>query len=317
MKLIAICAILMLTTGIYGSLLDFKWHLWRYKYEKSYLNKTEEQLRRQIWESNWKMVVYHNKLADEGKKSYWLQMNQFADMTSDEMVQSTPTLSWNVRGLPVSVSKNGNISIPEKLDWRDKNCVTEIKDQGKCKSCWAFSVVGTVESRYCVIHGCLYSFSVQQLVDCDKGNNGCLPGYPKNACRYITSYGLMKEDDYPYNATKNKCQYSRNRAIHIPVICKEYLSNKTIAEDVYKYGPASAAISVGTDFHLYCSGIYENQDCNKKNISHAVIIDGYGPGYWLIRNSWGVSWGIDGYVLLKRGVNLCHIEDHVLNVRVE
>ncbi|XP_043937485.1 cathepsin L-like proteinase [Protopterus annectens] len=258
------------------------------------------------------MVMNHNMLADEGKKSYRLEMNQFADMTSAEMVQNTPLMSWDVQGLPVKVSKEENMSIPKEVDWRTKNCVTEVKQQGNCHSCWAFSTVGAVESRYCVKHHYRYSFSVQQLVDCDEKNCGCRPGYPDYAYQYIEANGLMKENDYPYKAEEGKCLYNKSHAIPINISCIAHVNRQDIAGDVSKYGPTSAAISLGNDIHLYKNGVYENRNCNKEKVSHAIIIDGYGPDYWIVRNSWGKQWGIRGYMLLKR--NLCHIEDHVLSV---
>lgn len=304
--------VLILTTAISGNVLDFKWKLWKSHYAKNYLSETDELLRRQIWESNCEKVMHHNKRADDGKESYWLEINQFADMTVEELVQDNALMPWAIEGLPATIPGEVNESVPEKFDWQDKHCVTHVMAQGNCHSCWAFAAVGTVESRFCVRHGRLYHFSEQQLVDCAASNKGCSPQHRLLAFDYIkTQGGLMEEHDYPYKAVEGRCHVNKGLVVNIVISDIRRVNADGIVQDIFKYGPTSSSIGVKDDFHLYSKGIYSNPNCYSAKSRHAVIITGYGPGYWTVKNSWGKHWGDNGYFRIKRDVNMCQIEDNV------
>ncbi|XP_043938294.1 ervatamin-C-like [Protopterus annectens] len=304
--------ILLVTTTVPGSVLDFKWKLWKSRYAKSYLNGTEELLRRQIWNSNWKKVMHHNSRADNGKESYWLEMNQFADMTIEELEQNNELMPWDTEGVPVRIQDEVNESVPAEFDWREKDCVTEVKSQGKCGSCWAFAAVGTIESRLCAKSGQLFTLSEQQLVDCDSGNDGCSPGNRVQAFEYIKAQeGLMKDSDYPYKAMEGRCDFNKRRLVHVVISNIENVTASRIAKDIVTHGPTSSGFGLMKDFHLYKKGIYSNPDCSTAKKRHAIIITGYGPDFWTVKNSWGKTWGDDGYFHIKRGVNMCEIEKYV------
>ncbi|XP_043938275.1 ervatamin-C-like [Protopterus annectens] len=304
--------ILMMSTTVSGSVLDFKWKLWKSRYAKSYLNSTEELLRRQIWDTNWKKVMHHNNRADNGKESYWLEMNQFADMTIEELEQDNELMSWDTEGVPVRIQDEVNESVPAEFDWRKKDCVTQVKSQGKCNSCWAFAAVGTIESRLCAKTGHLFTLSEQQLVDCDSGNDGCSPGIRAQAFEYIkTQKGLMKDSDYPYKAMKGRCNFNTRHLVNVVIADIRNVHASDIAKDIFMYGPTSSGIGIMDDFHLYSKGIYSNPACSTAETRHAIIIIGYGPGYWTVKNSWGETWGDNGYFHIKRGVDMCDIEKSV------
>ncbi|PIO24591.1 hypothetical protein AB205_0129890, partial [Aquarana catesbeiana] len=92
------------------------------------------------------------------------------------------------------------LKAPESIDWRTKGCVTGVKNQGECHSCWAFSTTGALECQLKLKTGKLQSLSEQQLVDCSGsyGNHGCKYGWLEEAFRYIVDHEIELESSYPY-----------------------------------------------------------------------------------------------------------------------
>ncbi|NWT76142.1 CATH protein, partial [Prunella himalayana] len=232
---------------------------------------------------------------------------------------------------------------PDSIDWRKKgNFVTPVKNQGACGSCWTFSTTGCLESAIAIATGKLLSLAEQQLVDCAQAfnNHGCSGGLPSQAFEYILyNRGLMGEDSYPYRAkvpsTAPPCWWSRpGTASHSSSLspqngtCK-FQPEKAIAfvkdvinitqydedgmvEAVGKHNPVSFAFEVTSDFMLYRKGVYSNPRCQHTpdKVNHAVLAVGYGQqedgtAYWIVKNSWGSLWGMQGYFLIERGKNMC------------
>nr|KAF6290468.1 cathepsin S [Myotis myotis] len=198
--------------------LDHHWDLWKKTYGKQYTEENEEVTRRFIWEKNLKFVMLHNLEHSMGMHSYDLGMNHLADMTSEEVMLLMSSLrvpsQWQRN---VTFKSNPNKKLPDSMDWRDKGCVTEVKNQGSCGSCWAFSAVGALEAQLKLKTGKLVSLSVQNLVDCSTGkysNKGCNGGFMTEAFQYIIdNNGIDSEASYPYKAMDGKCQYDvKNRA---------------------------------------------------------------------------------------------------------
>lgn len=247
-------------------------------------------------------------------------LNKFSCYTPAEM----STLLGNHMS-PSEDTKKTKISsfkAPDSLDWRDKNVVNPIKDQAQCGSCWAFSAICTCESAYALKTGNLLSFSEQNLVDCDSSCYGCSGGLPSNAINYLVkSQGgqFNSEDDYPYKAVDQSCAFLKDKAIgkvtnyHSVFFHSEFdLLNK-----VAEYGVTSVAIDASlTSFHSYASGIYQDSSCSSWFLDHAVACVGYGAEngtkYWIVRNSWGTSWGEEGYFRLLRGSNMCGIASQAI-----
>uniref|UniRef100_A0A8C5QS29 Uncharacterized protein n=1 Tax=Leptobrachium leishanense TaxID=445787 RepID=A0A8C5QS29_9ANUR len=301
--------------------LDQEWNAWKIKYEKSYKQSQDERFRRTAWEANWEKVQKHNELAGQGLKKYQLAMNQFADMTAED-VQSKSCLVYNKSSLKSSEVPNQiyseNVNIPKDVDWRKSKCVTPVKDQGGfCGSCWAFATVGVIESRLCMNSDELINLSEQQLVDCDSSNYGCCGGFPIKALNYVAENGIMKTKNYEYAQKRLKCEYDPDEAIQLNAT-KFYIlpDEQNIATAVAMEGPITVGFGVTGDFMLYKKGVFDG-DC-APYANHAVIIVGYGTEenedgeeeeYWLIKNSWGERWGDEGYGKIKRNVNKCHIAD--------
>ncbi|XP_053320732.1 uncharacterized protein LOC128492263 [Spea bombifrons] len=311
--------------------LDAEWNVWTSKYGRQYKDLEEEQFRRTAWEANWERVQKHNQLADQGLSKYWMAVNHFADMTNEELRSKSCLIYSGEFSKPSNIPQKSlnakNPNIPEEVDWRKSNCITPVKNQGNCGSCWAFAAIGVVESRLCLKNGNLVQLSEQQLVDCDTSDSGCCGGMPLLALQYVTEKGVMKSQDYEYTQKKFTCLYKPDEAITLNVT-KYYgvPGEDNIASSVASEGPIIVGFGVDTEFFFYVKGVYDGSCAPYPN--HAIIIVGYGTeydknnednneDYWLIKNSWGEQWADEGYGKIKRNVNKCSIADMAATIDLQ
>jgi len=216
------------------------------------------------------------------------------------------------------------------VDWRTEGAVTPVKNQGQCGSCWAFSTTGSLESAHFRLTGELISLSEQQLVDCSGkfDNDGCNGGLMDNAFEYVKSVGgLNTEDSYPYIGKAQKCKFQKEK---IGSTCSGYVDipkgdEATLKEAVATQGAISVAIDVTEDkFMFYKSGVFVDSKCgnSEDELNHGVLVVGYGSlnstadatdtnppsDFWIVKNSWGIKWGEEGYIRMARNHdNMCGI----------
>lgn len=209
-----------------------------------------------------------------------------------------------------------SFSSPTSIDWVDKGAVTPVKNQGQCGSCWSFSTTGALEGAYFIKYGKLVSFSEQQLVDCDTRSNGgkdmgCNGGLMDNAFSWIEKNGgLCTESDYPYNSGTTKksgscdtsCQVDTKSDVTSFVDVKS--GSDSAMMDALSQQPVSVAIQADQQsFQLYKSGVFSGA-CGT-SLDHGVLLVGYGSmdgsDYYRIKNSWGTTWGDDGFIYIGRG----------------
>ena len=207
------------------------------------------------------------------------------------------------------------VELSEEVDWVKKGGVTNVKNQGQCGSCWSFSTTGALEGAYFVKYGILKSFSEQQLVDCDNRKNGgkdmgCNGGLMDNAFSWIEKNGgLCYEEDYKYVSGETRAAEVCDKSCEIDEKSeiKSYTDVKKSSDEammsVLMQQPVSIAIQADQkDFQLYKSGVFTGS-CGTK-LDHGVLVVGYGNAgedYYLVKNSWGTSWGENGYIKLGRG----------------
>jgi len=210
--------------------------------------------------------------------------------------------------------------LPSSFDWRQKGAVGPVKDQGKCGSCWAFSSVVSFEGAYFIQHNQLLSLSEQQLVDCDTTDNGCNGGWPTNAIKFIQKKGgSMLEKDYGYVAKKQTCKFVSSKVkMQVKSVHTFASSNeKKMMTALQQYGPLAIAVDA-SKFDSYSSGIMNGSGCRAGKPDHGVAVVGWGvqngTKYWIVKNSWGKSWGEKGYVRILRGSNACGVEDYPMGV---
>ncbi|KAF8796178.1 procathepsin L-like [Argiope bruennichi] len=296
------------------------WEHFKKVFNKSY-NRYEESARRLIWESNIAEITRHNLDADLGVHSYKRGINMFSDMSKEELSSKANCLkrSGNFLSSGSVWLPPLNADVPDKVDWREKGLVTGVKDQGHCGSCWAFSATGSLEGQHKRKTGNLVSLSEQNLIDCSRaeGNDGCNGGWMDQAFQYVKkNHGIDTEKAYPYVDGEDSCHFKKSG---IGATCTGYVDipsgdEKALMIALATVGPISVAINASGNFMDYDSGIYSPRDCNggEEDLSHGVLAVGYGSengkDYWIVKNSWGDSWGEKGYIrMIRNNNNKCGI----------
>jgi C1A family cysteine protease len=259
---------------------------------------------RTIFEANVQYIIEENKKGHD----YYLGVNKFAAMTREEFKQMLGFKKPSTEAPTLGVHKYSGAALPDSVDWTTKGAVTDIKNQGQCGSCWAFSTTGSLEGRNAIAKGKLVAMSEQQLVDCDteSGDQGCNGGLMDNAFTYVEKYGLCTEDSYKYTGKAGDCKAEKCTAALQPGEVTGFVdvdaSEDALAEAVAA-GPVSVAVEADTIFQFYSGGVMGGP-CGA-NLDHGVLVVGYGEDsgtkYWKVKNSWGASWGEQGYLRMKKG----------------
>ena len=258
----------------------------------------------------------HNAEAALGLHTYDLGINEFSDLTHEEFL-AYYTAKMAPHQLLKTIKKVDVSDLPETVDWRDKGVVTDVKNQGQCGSCWSFSTTGSIEAAHAQATGELIALSEQQLVDCDRVDHGCSGGLMDNGFDYVMRVGgLVSEESYPYTAMDiAMCKFDKDNIVaNISGYQDiEQGSETDLQKAVAEVGPVSVGIDAShRSFQSYHSGVYNPTECSSYMLDHGVLAVGYGQDegmdYWLVKNSWGPSWGLDGYIKMVRNQdNTCGI----------
>jgi len=290
---------------------------------KSYATPEERVARLAVFAVNLEYIE-HFQQVEEGDASY-SHLSPFADISPEEFslrhgFRASDWVAPSAEELD-SEAMLSVASLPDDFDWRAKGAVNPVKNQEQCGSCWAFATVANIEGAGFVSTGKLVSLSEQELVDCDKatGDQGCGGGLPSNAFKDMiqNNIGLELEKAYPYEARNGKCQASGSQEVSFIGAWKAISTDEDqIAAALMQYGPLAIGINAGP-MQFYSGGISKPWKalCNPKKLDHGVAIVGFGvqegTKYWTIRNSWGASWGEQGYYRIVRGTGACGLNTMV------
>jgi len=279
-----------------------EWAKFKLQHEKVY-SEEEDATRMNIWNKNVKMVAKHNS----EKHSYTMAINKFSDWTEEEF---NNFLGYQARAERSTGKTFENVKTPETVDFRDEGKVTPPKDQGQCGSCWVFSATGALEGLWAKEMGELVSMSEQQLMDCGQG--GCNGGHMINGWNHVAQAGgIQSEETYPYKHKDGHCQEDNSMFVAHCGGYEEVSPNESAMESaLVEIGyPISIGVHAGSSFQHYHSGVYDDTHCKNGQLNHAILVVGYDKSgsepYWIVKNSWGGSWGDHGYINMKMGVNTC------------
>lgn len=281
-----------------------EFQLFKDKYGKNY--NGDEERRFEIFKGNLKIIEETNAK----NLSYTLGVNQFTDLTSAEVVAGftglKPARLW-AGHQHLGTHSYGGEQLGDAVDWVAQGAVTPVKNQGQCGSCWSFSTTGALEGAWKISQGSLVPLSEQQFVDCDKVDSGCQGGLMDQGFEFAEKNDICTEASYPYRAVGGSCHAS---SCTVGIAKGGVAGYKDVASDNLKammsavaQQPVSIAIEADRSaFQLYRGGILD-QNCGTQ-LDHGVLLVGYGKDgedYWKVKNSWGSSWGEQGYIRLVRG----------------
>nr|AWU67389.1 putative cathepsin L [Crangon crangon] len=328
MNLFIICCFLTAVAG------NNQWNQFKLAHEKLYSNVKEELYRKSIFEHNQKYVEEHNERFRQGLVTFNLKMNKYGDMTSDEFLTQMTGLNQmrkDSSDAPGSKSPEENLSdsvnwrekgqqnmnpgelyssLPlrngsDSVDWREKGAVTPVKNQGMMGWSCVYSTVGSLEGVWFVKNGTLFDMSEQQVIDCSS----------QYFCEQIyedikTIGGMDSEDSYPMQYGQEECQFDPEGVVATVTGYKSipFGDEEIQAKVVRDIGPINVLIDASNlSFQLYYSGIYYDPNCNPLAVNHALVAVGYGTqgdnDYWILKNSWGSSWGESGFMRIMRNKN--------------
>mmetsp|Transcript_13892 Transcript_13892/g.35455 ORF Transcript_13892/g.35455 Transcript_13892/m.35455 type:complete len:340 (-) Transcript_13892:78-1097(-) len=323
---IVVCALLALAVAVQPEEAAFR--AWMRQHGRQYASEVEYRTRLANFQANLERMARLSVTSPHAT----FAPNSFSDMSEDEFRRAMllPRFStveqcqWPYHRY-ADVSDELVAQVPAAFDWRthSPSPVSPVKNQGGCGSCWTFSTTGNVEGQWILNTNKTVSLSEQELVDCSKAclasdpslcNGGCGGGLPWLAYEDIMSWGgIEAESDYGYSGEDGQCLKGQH-----PVAAK--ISNWTaIPNDVAKiqaylvaHGPLS--VTLNADLLMsYSGGVITGQssDCPGEDSDHAVLLVGYGvdsttkTAYWIVKNSWGASWGEEGYFRMESTNGLC------------
>jgi len=287
------------------------WDEWKAEFGRVYNSDDEDAARKQIFETNVAFIEEENAKG----LSYTVATNQFADITLDEFKEKylTRQAPQEVEVPTLEVHEYHGEELATSVDWTTAGAVTPVKDQGQCGGCWSFAATGALEGATKVAGNALVSLSEQQFLDCDSTDSGCGGGLEYQGWNYFKSnnQGICTESSYPYKARNGVCQYSScTLGIQAGGISgvTHVSQSKSALESALNSRPVAIGIQADQSaFQFYSGGILTGT-CGTQ-LDHSVLAVGYGTDYWKVKNSWGASWGDNGYIKITNSGDKCGILD--------
>merc|ERR1712032_510618 len=290
----ALCANIHTTPGL--GAMD-QWSTYKQEWNKVY-NGDEDAAHKATFEQNLAEIEAHNAQG----LSWTEGINRWTDLTQEEY-RVAAGLGYKPAGklygdMPhMGVHEYNGEELAASVDWTTKGAVTPVKDQGQCGSCWAFSTTGSMEGAWQIGTGKLESLSEQQFVDCDKQNSGCNGGLMDYAFDFATNTAVATENSYAYTARDGTCKSSFTTGIPRGGVTgyKDVSNSASALRSALNLNPVSVAIQADQSvFQQYTGGVITS-GCGT-SLDHGVLAAGYDGNTIKVKNSWGSSWGVNGYV---------------------
>lgn len=233
-------------------------------------------------------------------------------------------------GVPPStrpLTTNALFVSPTSFDWRNYGVVTPIKNQGSCGSCWAFSSTAEYESKIAILtNGTLYDLSEQYVLKCETNSFGCNGGYPQRALELINRTGIPLESAYPYSPSSAAGDICTNTAGRVKLnqtvnaVNFYYFQNLTVEQlqqDLVTYGPINVGVYASDPNFMYAGSSGLISCSTPYTVDHAIVLVGYNTTHWFVKNSWGTSWGHNGFGYISKSTgNDCNIRQYVNEMQV-
>lgn len=263
-----------------------------------------------------------------GQNKWTAAHNKFSTWTDDEVRRFLAGTIIRPFSLPAMVDYNETVAVPDSFDSRTQwpSCIHPIRNQLQCGSCWAFAGTEVLSDRFCIASSGKTNviLSPQDLVSCDGSDYGCNGGYLNNEWAYMQSTGVVEDACFPYVSGDGHVPQCPTTCPGTgqPFTAKKYkaksyysVASGNIQQEIMTNGPVEAAFYVYRDFISYKSGVYHHTSGSFLG-GHAIKIIGWGVDngtpYWIIANSWGTTWGMNGFFWMLRGRNECGIESQVI-----
>ncbi|XP_042349079.1 cathepsin O isoform X1 [Plectropomus leopardus] len=304
-------------TKLNGSAADFD--SFRKQFHRKFEVESEEFNRRLLYFQNATKRHAHLSSFSTDPQSAKYGINRFSDLSQKEFRDLYLRASADRAPVFSGLKTEG---LPARFDWRDKAVVAPVQSQEACGSCWAFSVVGATQSVHAIGGSQLERLSVQQVLDCSYQNAGCSGGSVSRTLKWLkqTRMKLVPHSEYPYKAKTGICHFFSQS--HGGVSVKNFTAHDFSGQEeammgqLVERGPLAAVVDA-VSWQDYLGGIIQHH-CSSQWSNHAVLVVGYNTigdvPYWIVQNSWGTSWGDEGYVYIKIGGNVCGIADSVAAV---
>jgi C1A family cysteine protease len=302
--------------------MDFKFMNYVNKFGKSYKDVEEFNLRAALF-AKWDAEIAVHQMNETTSTH---DHNFLSDWTAAEKTSLLGLKNMVIEENPAPEFDNGlhAVGIPTSINWCTSSACNPIQNQGQCGSCWAFAAVATMESAHKIQHGSLYKLSEQNEVSCSSsfGNNGCNGGLAQYAWNYAKTNKLESESNYPYSSgtgITGTCKYNSSLGIGGVTSWANCGTSSSAIETCIATAPNAIAVEADTSyFQSYSSGIMTNAAACGTNLDHAIVAVGYNltSNYFIVRNSWGTSWGLSGYANLSiiAYPGMCGMNKQVQNV---
>jgi len=271
------------------------------KFQKVYSTVNEFEARFEIFKDNFIKNAFSSESSKGITKNFDLTKEEITSLSAPKRCTTGQkrTINFDIKNLP------------KTFDWREKGKVTPIKNQSFLDTSFAFSSVGVLESQSLITYNKLNFYSEKQILDCDTDTSHLM----QSALLYVEKFGIEGENDYGKQTPKSNetCKYDKTKVLNYvkSVECLENASVDDIKVRLYTIGPLSIGVS-STDFGYYTSGILQCTVNNEMDLG--VLLVGYGEDHWIIKNSWGKTWGEGGFarISMTQGKN-CGIGQYVVS----